>query len=425
MKMVNKAYLDAWIEYVYNDWFNNWYLSSAPNHNKSWKMPPSSVIRIQQLNELIRRGGSRDEILASVDCLLRMCGFTAGKDTAAEIQLVCAVAIYKLGDFSEALKLLNEAVGGFTGLLHPRAVALWINGCILWLWASRIDAAIMQWEDSWESFSKSLDKDRIWYEPRIRIMRETIDAATRNGAPPPPPSLRPAVPAAARPPRRHPKCAPGAHRRWKNPPAPGGASGTPPAGMHIGPTAFSIGPSTYNPNPPGRARLGGASLRSYPIRGEIRAGEFYNVFDPPGEETLGRMEVSEVEILGERYEVFNLREGALVNLSQGNQNGYFILRVKGHSMRTSSPVQIRNGDYVLMRQQDTAQHMDIVAAEIIGPDEGATLKRYRVENNLPRLYPESDHPDWQTPMDLRPEWVVGRDFRIVGVALAVFKKPPV
>ena len=408
--MVNKINIDAWIDYAYTDWFEGWYRD--PRHSRSWRMPPSATIRIQQLNDLIQRGGSRDEILASVDCLLRMCGFTTGKDTAAEIQLVCAVAIYKLGDLSEALKLLNEAVGGFTGLFHPRAVALWINGCIFWLWVSRIDAAIMQWEDSWELFTKSLDKDRLWYEPRIRLMRETIDAATRNGAPPPPPSLRPAAPAPARPPRRHPKCAPGAHRLRKNPPAPGSASGTIPAGMHIGPSTTT----------PGRAHLGGAILRSYPIRGEIRAGEFYNVFAPPGEETLGRMEVSEVEILGERYEVFNLREGAVVNLSQGNQSGYFILRVRGESMNNSTPQKIENGDYVLMRQQEVAQHMDIVAAEIIGPDEGATLKRYKVESGGPRLYPESDHPDWQTPMDLRPEWVVGRDFRIVGVALAVFKK---
>lgn len=413
--MVNKANIDAWIDYAYRDWFEGWYADTL-KHGKSWKTPPSIVIRIQQLTEILWRTNNRDEILSGVDCLQRMCDLTTAKDTAAEIQLVCAIANYKLGDLSEARRLLNEALGGFTGHFHPRAVTLWIDGCILWLWASRMDAAIMKWEQGWQSFSDTIDRDRAWYEPRIKIMRDTIDAATRNGAPPAPPSLRPAAPAPSRPLRRHPKCSPGYHRRRKNPPASGGVSGA--TGLP------PVGPRPTSPTGSGtsRARFGGAILRSYPVVGEIRAGEFYNVFAPPGEETLGQMEVSEVEILGERYEVFNLREGALVNLSQGNLNGYFILRVKGDSMRTSRPVSIENGDYVFMRQQETAQHMDIVAAEIIGPDEGATLKRYRIENNTPRLYPESDHPDWQTPMDLRPEWVVGRDFRIVGVALAVFKK---
>lgn len=412
--MVNKAIIDAWIDYAYTDWFDGWY-ADTPKHTKSWKMPPSTNIRIQQLNGLLRSGGERDEILSAIDCLQRMSGFTTAKDTAAEIQLVCAIANYKLGDLSEALRLLSEALGGFMGHFHPRAVVYWINGCILWLWASRMDEAIMKWENSWQLFSDSLNNDRTWYEPRIREMRETIDTATRTGAPPPPPPLRRA-PAPVRPLRRHPKCAPGAHPRRKNPPTSGGASGV------TGVPPVAPRPASPTGSAPGRSRLGGAILRSYPVVGEIRAGDFYNVFSPPGEETLGQLEVSEVEILGERYEIFNLKEGALVNLSQGNQNGYFILSVKGESMRASRPVPIENGDYVLMRQQDTAQHMEIAAVEIIGPNEGATLKRYRVETSGPRLYPESDHPDWQTPIELQPDWVVGRDFRIVGVALAVFKK---
>lgn len=90
-------------------------------------------------------------------------------------------------------------------------------------------------------------------------------------------------------------------------------------------------------------------------------------------------------------------------------------------MNTASPEPILNGDYVLMCAQKTAESGDIVAAEIVGVDDRATLKRYKVESGKIVLLPESDDPAFQDPTSIRCEFRKPDDnFYIRGVALAVF-----
>ncbi len=69
----------------------------------------------------------------------------------------------------------------------------------------------------------------------------------------------------------------------------------------------------------------------------------------------------------------------------GNGN-YFILQAQGNSMINAG---ISDGDYVIVRQQDTAEIGQIVVA-LIG--EEATLKRYYIdrENKKVRLHPENN-----------------------------------
>ncbi len=62
----------------------------------------------------------------------------------------------------------------------------------------------------------------------------------------------------------------------------------------------------------------------------------------------------------------------------------FALRVRGESMRNAG---ILDGDYVLARQQETANAGDIVVA-VIG--EEATVKRYFPEGRKVRLMPENE-----------------------------------
>jgi repressor LexA len=74
-------------------------------------------------------------------------------------------------------------------------------------------------------------------------------------------------------------------------------------------------------------------------------------------------------------------------LSRGGEE--FLLRVKGDSMIQAG---ILDGDFVVVRRQQTAQNGDIVAA-LAGEDEAAdeaTVKRFFREDGRVRLQPEND-----------------------------------
>ncbi|MFO7900091.1 MAG: transcriptional repressor LexA [Planctomycetota bacterium] len=68
----------------------------------------------------------------------------------------------------------------------------------------------------------------------------------------------------------------------------------------------------------------------------------------------------------------------------GKGGTLFALRVHGDSMRDAG---IYDGDYVFVRQQETADNGDIVAAII---DDEATVKRYFHEGDRIRLQPAND-----------------------------------
>ena len=69
----------------------------------------------------------------------------------------------------------------------------------------------------------------------------------------------------------------------------------------------------------------------------------------------------------------------------GTQDKSFMLRVQGESMINAG---IHNGDYVMVRQQATANDSDIVVALVNG--ESATVKRFFKEKDCIRLQPEND-----------------------------------
>jgi repressor LexA len=95
-------------------------------------------------------------------------------------------------------------------------------------------------------------------------------------------------------------------------------------------------------------------------------------------------------------------------LSRGGEE--FLLRVKGDSMVDAG---ILEGDYVVVRRQQTAQDGDIVVA-LAGEDEAAdeaTVKRFFRENGRVRLQPENDALD-----PLFPDHV-----QILGKVIGVFR----
>ena len=67
----------------------------------------------------------------------------------------------------------------------------------------------------------------------------------------------------------------------------------------------------------------------------------------------------------------------------GNDDA-FILKVKGDSMIDAG---ILDGDYLIIRKQNTCEERDIVAALI---DDEATVKRYGLRGGKPCLFPEND-----------------------------------
>ena len=67
-----------------------------------------------------------------------------------------------------------------------------------------------------------------------------------------------------------------------------------------------------------------------------------------------------------------------------NNRGMFVLRVKGTSMVNAG---VLDGDFVLVRQQPTAEQGEMVVALI---EDEATVKRFYKEKNKIRLQPEND-----------------------------------
>lgn len=89
-----------------------------------------------------------------------------------------------------------------------------------------------------------------------------------------------------------------------------------------------------------------------------------------------------VPILAEEnvQDVFSFPQGLL-----GTSETSFMLRVQGESMINAG---IFDGDYILVRQQDTARDNDIVVALV--NEDTATVKRFFKEKDCIRLQPEND-----------------------------------
>ena len=99
----------------------------------------------------------------------------------------------------------------------------------------------------------------------------------------------------------------------------------------------------------------------------------------------------------------NIEEYVEVPQLAGGQEGEYILRVRGDSMKDAG---ILDGDFVVVHRQDTASNGEIVVA-LVG--EEATVKRYFREADHVRLQPENDAME---PIRTREAVVLGR---VVGV----------
>lgn len=92
-----------------------------------------------------------------------------------------------------------------------------------------------------------------------------------------------------------------------------------------------------------------------------------------------------------------------------NCNTYFMLSIKGSSILNA---EIMDGDYVLVKQQNTASNNDIVVAMI---DDKATVKRFYNEENHIHLKPENSSIDPIVANDVS-------HVSILGLVKGIFRK---
>jgi repressor LexA len=103
----------------------------------------------------------------------------------------------------------------------------------------------------------------------------------------------------------------------------------------------------------------------------------------------------------------NVEEYVSVPELAGGGDGQYLLRIRGESMKDAG---ILDGDFVVVRSQETAQDGDIVVA-LLG--EEATVKRFFREADHVRLQPENDAME---PIRSKEVKVLGR---VVGVLRTV------
>jgi repressor LexA len=103
----------------------------------------------------------------------------------------------------------------------------------------------------------------------------------------------------------------------------------------------------------------------------------------------------------------NIEDYVSVPEIAGGGDGQYVLKIRGDSMKDAG---ILEGDYVVVRPQDTADNGDVVVA-LLGED--ATVKRFYREKDHIRLQPENDGME---PIRSKEVKVLGR---VVGLLRAV------
>jgi repressor LexA len=135
---------------------------------------------------------------------------------------------------------------------------------------------------------------------------------------------------------------------------------------------------------------------------EVLKDKARQVVTPPGLPLVGQVAAGQPVLADE-----NIEEYVPVPGIAGGDDGEFVLRVKGDSMKDAG---ILEGDFVIVRRQETAGDGDIVVA-LVG--EEATVKRFFREDDHVRLQPENETME---PIRTRDAQVLGR---VVGVCRRV------
>jgi repressor LexA len=104
----------------------------------------------------------------------------------------------------------------------------------------------------------------------------------------------------------------------------------------------------------------------------------------------------------------NIEDYVDVPEAAGGAEGEYLLRVRGDSMRDAGILQ---GDFVVVRPQDTAENGEVVVAMV---GEEATVKRFFRENDHVRLQPEN--------RSMKP--IRSKEVRVLGRVVGLLRKLP-
>jgi repressor LexA len=182
-----------------------------------------------------------------------------------------------------------------------------------------------------------------------------------------------------------------------------GDHGYPPTVRDIGKAIGLTSSSTVHAHLSNLEKLG--VLRRDPTKPraiEVLGGKAKRAVGPSGLPLVGQVAAGQ-PVLAEE----NIEEYVEVPSFAGGDEGEFVLRVKGDSMKD---VGIFEGDHVIVRRQDTAGNGEIVVA-LVGDE--ATVKRFFREHDHVRLQPENAALE---PIRSRDVTVLGR---VVGVCRRV------
>jgi repressor LexA len=182
-----------------------------------------------------------------------------------------------------------------------------------------------------------------------------------------------------------------------------GEHGYPPTVRDIGKAIGLTSSSTVHAHLSNLEKLG--VLRRDPTKPraiEVLVGKAKAAVAPSGLPVVGQVAAGQ-PVLAEE----NIEEYVEVPSFAGGEEGEFVLRVKGDSMKD---VGIYDGDHVVVRPQDTAANGEIVVA-LVGDE--ATVKRFFREEDHVRLQPENAALE---PIRSRDVQVLGR---VVGVCRRV------
>jgi repressor LexA len=182
-----------------------------------------------------------------------------------------------------------------------------------------------------------------------------------------------------------------------------GEHGYPPTVRDIGKAIGLTSSSTVHAHLANLEKLG--LLRRDPTKPraiEVLKDKAREVVAPAGLPVVGQVAAGQPVLADE-----NIEEYVPVPGIAGGDDGEFVLRVKGDSMKDAG---ILEGDFVIVRRQETAGDGEIVVA-LVG--EEATVKRFFRENDHVRLQPENETME---PIRTREAQVLGR---VVGLCRRV------
>ena len=181
------------------------------------------------------------------------------------------------------------------------------------------------------------------------------------------------------------------------------AKGYPPSVREIGEAVGLKSPSTVHMHLNKLEQLGA-------IR---RESEKNRAIDVVGSSTLRNAPMTMVPLVGRVtagqpiLATENIEDSYPFPVDLVGQEDVFMLKVDGESMIQAG---IFDGDYLIVRDQDSARNGDIVVALVDG--EEATVKRFFHEKDRVRLQPEND----------RMDPIYSRDVAVLGKVIGVYRK---